>query len=63
MVAVPPLTPVTTPEPLTVATDSLLLLHVPPPVALLSVVVASGHTVNVPAMAAGTAIIITDIVL
>jgi len=54
IVAVPPDTPLTTPdEEPTVATDVLLLLHVPPPLALLSAVVAPGHTVSVPVIAAG----------
>ena len=53
MVAVPPETPVTTPVLLTVATDVLLLLHTPPPLALLRCVVAPGHTVSEPVIAAG----------
>jgi len=64
MVAVPVLMPVTEPvlEP-TVATPVLLLLQVPPPVALLSVVLAPIHTVDDPAMADGTAFTVTAIVL
>jgi hypothetical protein len=46
-------TPVTTPDVIcTVATEVLALLQVPPDVALLSVVVAPGQTVNVPVIAA-----------
>jgi hypothetical protein len=54
MVAVPPLTPVTTPvDGSTVATAASLLLHVPPPVASLSVLVAVAQKVVVPVIAAG----------
>jgi len=64
IVTVPPLTPVTIPEEeLMVATPVLLLLHTPPPVALLNVMLAPGHTADVPVMAAGAAFTITDIVL
>jgi hypothetical protein len=51
IVTVPEATPVTTPvvEP-TVAIAVLLLLHVPPDVALLSVVILPGHTLAVPVM-------------
>jgi hypothetical protein len=50
MVAVPVATPVTTPVPEpTVATDVLLLLHVPPEVASLNVLVEPpAHTLAVP---------------
>jgi hypothetical protein len=56
IVAVPFVTPVTMPEPsVTVATDVLLLLHVPPPVPSLSVVVAPAHTVVIPVIPTGGA--------
>jgi hypothetical protein len=46
---VPAFTPVTTPVPApTVALDVLLLVHVPPPGLLLSVVVLPTHTAAVP---------------
>ena len=48
MVAVPAATPVTKPEPVTLATAGLLLLHVPPLTELLSVIVAPAHTVPDP---------------
>ena len=51
---VPALMPVTTPVPdTTVAIAVLLLLHVPPPVALANVVVEPSHTLAVPVFAAG----------
>ena len=51
MVAVPPETPVTTPVPEpTVATPVFEDVHVPPVVALLSVVVAPVQAVAVPVM-------------
>ena len=61
MVVVPEATPVTTPEALTVAADVLLLLHTPPPVASLSVVVALAHTVVVPVIepADGSGLMVT----
>jgi hypothetical protein len=53
MVEVPAATPVTTPEVATpiVATPVLVLLHVPPEVVLVRVVVADAHTVAVPDIA------------
>ena len=55
MVAVPALTPVTTPVPApTVATAVLLLLHEPPPVVLDKIVVAPTHTVSAPVIGAGS---------
>ena len=54
MIAVPPDMPVTTPEPLpTVAIVVLLLVHVPPPVASLNVVVKPTHTDVIPVIVAG----------
>jgi hypothetical protein len=41
---------VTTPVPLTVAVDVLLLLHEPPPVELLRVIDADGQTAFTPVM-------------
>ena len=61
-VDVPALTPVTIPELFTVATDALLLVHVPP-VAGLSVVVFPMHVVLLPVMdTAGLAVIVTGLV-
>lgn len=48
-----PVTVVVLPGDVTVATDGLILVHVPPGVVLLSVVVAPEHTVPIPLMAAG----------
>jgi hypothetical protein len=53
IVALPGDTPVTTPEALTVAIDVLLLVHAPPVLASVSVVVVDGHTSDEPAMLAG----------
>jgi hypothetical protein len=53
IVDVPGAIAVTMPAASIVATDVLLLTHVPPDVALLSVDVAPGHTAAVPAIAAG----------
>ena len=50
MLAVPAVMPLTTPLVPTVATEVLLLLHVPPAVALLSVVVLPAVSVAVPVM-------------
>jgi hypothetical protein len=56
MVAVPALTPLTTPVPApTVAIDALLLVHVPPVAVLVNVVVAPAHTLLPPLIAAGAA--------
>jgi hypothetical protein len=53
IIDVPAATPVTTPdEEPTVATVRSLLLHTPPEVALLNVVVAATHTVEAPVIAA-----------
>lgn len=50
----PPDTPVTIPVPLPiVATEVLALLHIPPPVIILSVVVLPWHTVITPPIAVG----------
>jgi hypothetical protein len=53
MIVVPAVTPVTTPVALTVAVGGLLLLHVPPAVALLKAVVCPTHTDGVPKMGVG----------
>jgi hypothetical protein len=44
---------------LMVATDGVLLLHVPPVVVLLTVVVSPAHTCSVPVMAAGSGFTVT----
>ncbi len=60
MTVVPDETPVTIPELVpTVATAVLVLLHVPPVTASLSVVVDPTQMVVVPAMGPGGAVIIT----
>lgn len=59
IVVFPAATPRTTPLPLTVATVVVLLLHVPPPIELLSVVLAPGHTVNVPVIDGTEGILMT----
>lgn len=54
MVAVPGLTPVTMPvEAPTEATSGLLLLHVPPEVGSVRVVVRPTHNIDVPLIGAG----------
>jgi hypothetical protein len=45
-----------------VATAGVALLHVPPAVALLNVVVALTHTLVVPVMAAGSGLTVTVVV-
>ena len=64
MVAVPAVTPVTIPDMPIVATAVLLLLHVPPVVVLLNVVVAVAQTIAVPVMvpATGSGLTVTSIV-
>ena len=52
IVEVPAATPVTTPELLTVATAVLALVHAPPAVVLVRVVVLPTQTAAVPVMAA-----------
>lgn len=52
MVVVPAAIPVTVPVALTVAMAALLLVHVPPAVESLRVVVLPAHTVVAPVMAA-----------
>ena len=60
--AVPVATPVTTPPDEMVATDVFPLLHVPLPVASLSVAVKPGHITVVPVIAAGAVITVMVIV-
>jgi hypothetical protein len=61
---VPVATPVTIPVLLPiVAIAVLLLVHVPPEVAQLRVVVFAAHVVALPVMVAGTAFIVTSCVL
>ena len=64
IVAVPAVTPVTTPEVPIVATPVGILLHAPPPAASVSAVVAVAHTIGVPVMipAEGMAITVTTVV-
>jgi hypothetical protein len=59
MVAVPVVTPVTIPAELMVAIIGLLLLHIPPPVVVVSVVVWVWHTAAAPAMAEGPLFTVT----
>lgn len=59
MMAVPVVTPVTIPVGSTVAVAVLLLLHVPPVVVFVKVVVDVGHTENVPAMETGVPVTMT----
>lgn len=65
IVAVPAETPVTIPEVvLTVATDVLLLLHVPlPPIVLYKTVLLPAQNVEVPVMSSGVALINTCLVV
>jgi hypothetical protein len=63
MVVVPDVTPVTRPVESTVALPLLLLLHVPPVVALLKDVVAPIHTLIVPDIADGAVLIVTTLVI
>jgi hypothetical protein len=63
MVDVPEATPPTTPVPEpTVATPVLLLLHEPPPVLLVSVVLLPTHMLVEPAIATGFADTVTVVV-
>ena len=60
----PAATPVTRPEPEPiVAIDTSLLLHVPPLVASVSVVVAPSQTLSVPPIVAGSGLMVTNVVL
>ena len=59
MVAVPAATPFTTPVVPMVATPVLLLLHTPPAVVLLKVVVDPWHTDATPVIAAGNGFTVT----
>jgi hypothetical protein len=61
ILALPALTPVTTPVLVTVAIPVLLLLQVPLPP--LRAVVAAWHKSAVPVMAAGNAVTVTTVVL
>lgn len=64
MVAVPEVMPETTPvPPPTVATPVLLLVHVPPDVACVNVVVAPVQTLDDPPIAGGAAEIVTPTVV
>ncbi len=65
MVAVPAATPLTIPVLPTEATPAAELLHAPPVVALLSVVVLPAHTLAVPVIlpALGNALTVTTLVV
>ncbi len=64
MFTVPDATPLTTPVPdTTVAIRLLLLAHVPPPVAFVSVVVVNGQIANVPAFIAVAALTVATIIV
>jgi hypothetical protein len=63
MTEVPTDTPVTSPEELIVATAGVELLHVPPAVTSLSVVVDPWQTEEVPAIAAGKGLTVTVLVI
>ena len=64
ILTVPGATPVTIPvEEPTVATDILLLLHVPPERASLSVILVPAITVLLPEMVAGAALTVNIIVV
>jgi hypothetical protein len=64
MIMLPALIPVTTPVVAsTVALRVLLLLHVPPVLGWVSVVVSPTHTLGVPAMAANVLFTVTTVVL
>jgi hypothetical protein len=62
IVEVPAVMPKATPddEPI-VAIEAVLLLQVPPPVELLSVVVEPTHTLNEPPIAAGLGLTVTGV--
>jgi hypothetical protein len=59
MVAVPPITPDTTPSISTVATEALLLLHEPPVVAFANDVADPAQTLPVPVIAPGSGFTVT----
>jgi hypothetical protein len=64
MMVLPVLTPATTPDAsATVAAAVLLLLHVPPAVALVSEIVDPGQTVDNPVISAGKASTLITVVL
>ncbi len=59
MIDVPATMPLTVPVLVIVATDVLLLLHVPPPVALDRVVLPAIHIVVAPVITAGSVFTVT----
>lgn len=62
--AVPPDTPVTTPDPVpTVAMPELLLLHAPPAVPSLNAIVKDGHTTEGPVIPDGKGLTVTVVVI
>lgn len=63
IVAMPLATPLTMPVPApTDAIEMLLLVHVPPPVASLSVIVAGKHSGALPVIPAGIEVTVTIVV-
>lgn len=60
MLADPAATPYTTPEALTDAIDALLLVHTPPAIASVSVIVLPVHTVEGPEMVPAVAPLVTE---
>lgn len=62
IVALPVATPVTTPPVLTIAVAISLLLHAPPAVASVTLVVKPRHTFPLPVIAAGNGLMVTGVV-
>jgi hypothetical protein len=62
IIAVPAVTPVTTPDAETVAVAVLPLAHVPPAGELANVMLAPSHTFEGPIMSAGAAFTVTTLV-
>ena len=60
--AVPDATPVTSPPDVTDAIPGALVLHVPPEVASVKVVLLPAHTTGLPAIAAGDAVTVISLV-
>ncbi len=62
-IVVPATSPLTTPALLIVAAVGLVLLHTPPVLVVLSVVVLPTHTCGVPVMALGSALTVIVVVV
>ena len=62
-VTVPVLMPVTMPVALSTVAPMLVLLHVPPVLASVSVVVRPAHTVGVPPIVGGVGLMVTSVVI